>query len=79
MGRDGLAVTPRDGALEVRGAQAHVDAYVRDLVAAGLALRSLTLEETPLETLFFMLTESSPDGVPAALGTAPGAASGARA
>jgi ABC-2 type transport system ATP-binding protein len=33
-------------------------------VRAGLAVRSLSLGEAPLEALFFMLTESSPAGAP---------------
>jgi hypothetical protein len=31
-------------------------------------LRGYSLDETPLETLFFLLTESSPETVPDALG-----------
>jgi ABC-2 type transport system ATP-binding protein len=50
--------------LVVAGAQPDVDAYVRTLVTSGLALRGLELTEAPLETLFFMLTESAPGGVP---------------
>ena len=34
---------------------------MRALVEQGLALRALELSETPLETLFFMLTESHSD------------------
>jgi ABC-2 type transport system ATP-binding protein len=67
--RPGLAVTTADGQLAVRGTQDAVDAYVSAVVAAGIALRSLTLGEAPLEALFFMLTESTPDDVPT--GTAP--------
>ena len=52
-----------DGGLIVRGPQERVDQLVRALVDAGLALRALELSETPLETLFFMLTESHSDGV----------------
>ena len=51
-------------ALLITGAQADVDTYVRALVAAGLALRGLSLTEAPLESLFFMLTESAPDELP---------------
>jgi ABC-2 type transport system ATP-binding protein len=47
-----------DGVLIVRGSQADVDQLVRALVDVGLALRALELSEAPLETLFFMLTES---------------------
>jgi ABC-2 type transport system ATP-binding protein len=63
--RNGLAVSKRnDDALAVCGNQREVDAYVCALAAHGIAVRSLTLEETPLETLFFMLTETSPSDVP---------------
>ena len=60
-GRPGLAVTTAEGQLAVRGTQEAVDGYVGALVHAGLALRSLTLGEAPLEALFFMLTETTPD------------------
>jgi ABC-2 type transport system ATP-binding protein len=69
-GRDGLAVTTTDGQLAVRGTQEAVDAYVSALVRAGLAVRSLTLGEAPLEALFFMLTESTPEEAPHDLATA---------
>jgi ABC-2 type transport system ATP-binding protein len=46
------------GALTVIGAQADVDAYVTAVVASGIAIRRLELTETPLEALFFMLTET---------------------
>jgi ABC-2 type transport system ATP-binding protein len=59
-----------DGGLVVEGAQADVDAYVTALVLSGIAIRGLELTETPLETLFFMLTESAPGGVPSGLGRA---------
>jgi ABC-2 type transport system ATP-binding protein len=65
--RDGLEVTPMGSGLIVRGGQHLVDAYVAALVGAGIALRSLTAEDTPLEALFFMLTETSPETVPSAL------------
>ena len=58
-----------DGGLTVRGPQVQVDELVRTLIDEGLALRGLELSETPLETLFFMLTESHPDAsVPAPTG-----------
>jgi ABC-2 type transport system ATP-binding protein len=47
-----------EGGLSVIGPQSGVDAYVTTLVGSGLALRRLELTETPLEALFFMLTES---------------------
>jgi ABC-2 type transport system ATP-binding protein len=60
-GRPGLAVTAAEGQLAVRGTQEAVDAYIGVVVSAGIALRSLTLGEAPLEALFFMLTEATPD------------------
>ncbi len=62
-----VTTAPADGGLLVHGPQVHVDAYVRAVVAAGIALRGLTLDEAPLESLFFLLTESSPAGVPVEL------------
>lgn len=56
----GLEVAEVDDALAVRGPQKDVDALIADIVDAGVALRGLSLDETPLEELFFMLTESSP-------------------
>jgi ABC-2 type transport system ATP-binding protein len=60
--------------LVVYGPQAEVDAYIAALIGAGLALRGLELTETPLEALFFMLTESAPGGVPIGLDKHPEAA-----
>jgi ABC-2 type transport system ATP-binding protein len=71
----GLDVERVDGGLAVRAPQGQVDALVSALVHAGLALRGLSLDEAPLEALFFMLTETSPDSPTADL-TAP-ATSGA--
>jgi ABC-2 type transport system ATP-binding protein len=69
-GHPGLDVTvAADGGLVVEGPQAAVDLYVAALVDAGIALRGLELTEAPLESLFFMLTESSPGGVPVGLGS----------
>jgi len=51
---DGLVIT---------GEQPDVDEYVSALVNAGIALRGLELTEEPLESLFFMLTESTPAAV----------------
>jgi ABC-2 type transport system ATP-binding protein len=56
-----------DGGLLVAGPQASVDEYVASLVGRGVALRTLTYTEAPLETLFFMLTETSPGSVPVEL------------
>jgi ABC-2 type transport system ATP-binding protein len=67
-GRPGLQVLAHpDGGLAVRGAQSQVDLYLATLIGAGIGLRRLSIDEAPLETLFFMLTESSPGGVPADL------------
>jgi ABC-2 type transport system ATP-binding protein len=57
----GLDVTAADGALAVRGDETDLDALIADVVAAGIGLRGLALSETPLEALFFMLTETAPD------------------
>jgi ABC-2 type transport system ATP-binding protein len=55
---------PDDGGLIAHGPQAEVDAYIAALVTAGIALRGLALTETPLEALFFMLTETTPGSIP---------------
>jgi len=60
--------------LVITGEQADVDEYVRALVGAGIALRGLELTEEPLESLFFMLTESAPGGAPADLERRPAGA-----
>jgi ABC-2 type transport system ATP-binding protein len=57
----GLHVTAADDGLAIRGDQPQLDALITDVVTAGIGLRSLALSETPLEALFFMLTESAPD------------------
>jgi ABC-2 type transport system ATP-binding protein len=57
---------PDEGLIAV-GPQPDVDGYVTALVTAGLALRGLTITKEPLESLFFMLTESAPGAVPAEL------------
>jgi ABC-2 type transport system ATP-binding protein len=59
---DRLMVMTTESGVEVRGPQEQVDAYVADLVSSGVSLRSLSLEETPLEALFFLLTESRSTG-----------------
>ncbi|SDS98912.1 ABC-2 type transport system ATP-binding protein [Friedmanniella luteola] len=59
-GRADVSVSAADGQLAVHGQQTAIDAYVADVVGSGLAIRSLTLGEAPLESLFFMLTESAP-------------------
>jgi ABC-2 type transport system ATP-binding protein len=57
----GLDVTAVDGGLAVRGDQPRIDALIARIVGAGIGLRGLALSETPLEALFFMLTENAPD------------------
>ncbi|MEU4220804.1 ABC transporter ATP-binding protein [Actinoplanes sp. NPDC026623] len=67
----GLTVTPLDDGLAVRGAQPDIDALVAEVVAEGIALRALARRETPLEALFFMLTEpGAPAPEPATTGAA---------
>jgi ABC-2 type transport system ATP-binding protein len=64
-----LATTPAEvlvardaenGTLAVTGPERAVAAYVAELVRAGIDLRELTPVRTPLEELFFMLTDSRP-------------------
>ncbi|HJQ06154.1 MAG TPA: ABC transporter ATP-binding protein [Nocardioides sp.] len=43
------------------GPEHSISAYVAALVAAGIELRELTPLQTPLEHLFFMLTDSEPE------------------
>jgi len=63
-GRPQLSVTASQGRLAVRGTQSAVDFYVSTIVRSGIAVRSLTLGEAPLEALFFLLTESGPESGP---------------
>lgn len=69
--RTGLTVTddedPDRSALMVSGSSEVVAAYIADLVGAGIALRQFTPTQTPLEALFFMLTDTG--GVPAGVPT----------
>jgi ABC-2 type transport system ATP-binding protein len=65
----GLEVTRIDEGIAVRGPQEEIDAVIADIIKAGIALRGLHLDETPLEALFFMLTESAPDAPTAQLDT----------
>ena len=62
-----VAVAQADDQRALRGSQDAVDTYVSAIVTEGLAIRSLTLGEAPLEALFFMLTESSTDTIPSQL------------
>ncbi|MFF7598878.1 ABC transporter ATP-binding protein [Streptomyces mirabilis] len=57
----GLEVTRTGDGLAVHGSQEDIDALITDIVGAGIALRGLGLDKTPLESLFFMLTEPTPD------------------
>lgn len=51
-----------DGAgLAVTGPTHAVSAYVADIVGSGIVLRSFTPTQTPLEALFFMLTDTDSD------------------
>jgi ABC-2 type transport system ATP-binding protein len=59
-GLDGLEVVRVDGVLHARGSEGALDAWIASIVGAGVALRNLSLDETPLEALFFMLTETTP-------------------
>jgi ABC-2 type transport system ATP-binding protein len=55
----GVTISRVNGSgLLASGTQADIDAYVRAIVLAELPLRGLEQTETPLETLFFMLTEA---------------------
>ncbi|WP_018505493.1 ABC transporter ATP-binding protein [Parafrankia discariae] len=49
-----------DGGLALRAQAADADAYIIALGRAGFAVRALHLEVAPLESLFFMLTETDP-------------------
>jgi ABC-2 type transport system ATP-binding protein len=65
--RPTIAVAPDgDGALLVTGPPPDVAAYVADLVRERVELRAFTPTETPLEALFFMLTQDTADGEEAA-------------
>jgi ABC-2 type transport system ATP-binding protein len=53
-----------EGGLVVTGPRPDVSAYVSGLVGAGVDLLVFTPTETPLEALFFMLTDSADDSAP---------------
>jgi ABC-2 type transport system ATP-binding protein len=54
----GVKAAPRDdGGLTVHAAQDRLDDYVLHLGRSGIAVRGLELEVTPLESLFFQLTQ----------------------
>jgi ABC-2 type transport system ATP-binding protein len=50
-----------EGGLVVTGPQQQLSAYVADLVRGGVDLHAFTPTETPLEALFFMLTDTHSD------------------
>jgi ABC-2 type transport system ATP-binding protein len=50
-----------EGGLTVTGPQEQLSAYVADLVRSGVDLLAFTPTETPLEALFFMLTDTHSD------------------
>ena len=50
-----------EGGLTVTGPQELLSAYVADLVRSGVDLLAFTPTETPLEALFFMLTDTHSD------------------
>jgi ABC-2 type transport system ATP-binding protein len=55
----GITVTDDEtGALIVSGATQVVATFVADIVASGIQLRQFTPTQTPLEALFFMLTDT---------------------
>jgi ABC-2 type transport system ATP-binding protein len=61
----GVTVTRQpDGSLALRAQLAAADAYLIALGQAGIAVRALTLERTPLESLFFLLTDVPSEAVP---------------
>jgi ABC-2 type transport system ATP-binding protein len=62
--RHGLRVEPLDGALAVTGPESAIQSYISELVRQGIHLHTFTLTQTPLEALFFMLTDTSPDSSP---------------
>jgi ABC-2 type transport system ATP-binding protein len=57
-----VAVAPDpDGGLIAIGPRERLSAYVADLVRADVALLEFTPTQTPLEALFFMLTDTEAD------------------
>jgi ABC-2 type transport system ATP-binding protein len=61
---DGVKASSRDdGGLVVFAVQDRLDAYVLALGQAGITVRGLELDRTPLETLFFQLTGESGESV----------------
>ena len=68
FGELAVEAAPDGHGLLAHGPQDVVDAYVAALARDGVALRALTLGEAPLESLFFLLTETAPESGPAPLG-----------
>jgi ABC-2 type transport system ATP-binding protein len=67
-----VGATPAaQGGVLVRAPQETVDRYVAALLEDGLSLRALEVSETPLETLFFMLTEHDEEARSPQLAVAP--------
>jgi ABC-2 type transport system ATP-binding protein len=59
-GREEIVVEPYNGGgLTVRAQVTDLDAYVVDLAGAGIAVRELHQSVSPLEQMFFTLTESA--------------------
>jgi ABC-2 type transport system ATP-binding protein len=54
------SVASPDPGLTVMAAEEHLDRYVIELGRRGVAVRNLVLDVTPLESMFFHLTEKSP-------------------
>ncbi|HEY1118061.1 MAG TPA: ABC transporter ATP-binding protein [Acidimicrobiales bacterium] len=60
-----VAVEPDpEGGLVALGSEERLSAYVADLVRADIRLHRFTPTQTPLEALFFMLTDTRPESVP---------------
>ncbi len=55
-----------DGGLMATGSEHDLAAYVADLVRTGVPLLAFTPTRTPLEALFFMLTDAEPEHLEAA-------------
>ena len=61
-GRPGMTATDDEtGALIVSGPTQVVATFVADVVTSGIQLRQFTPTQTPLEALFFMLTDTGPE------------------
>jgi ABC-2 type transport system ATP-binding protein len=58
---DILVETSQEGGLVATGSERQLSAYVADLVRAEVPLLALTPTRTPLEALFFMLTDADPN------------------